>query len=209
MKLIMLGPPGAGKGTQAQLLVEKYGIPQISTGDLLRKAIADGTELGKIAKEYMDAGKLGPDDLIIALIKERIERPDCANGYILDGFPRTEPQAEAMDTLDTVDTVLNIVIDMDIIRERLVSRRTCKQCNAVYNLVGKPPKVDGICDSCGGQLYQRDDDKEDVVVKRFETYKTQTEPLIQHYRNRGNLKDVQAGRNIEETYSRIMNILEP
>ena len=208
MKLIMLGPPGAGKGTQAQLLVEKYGIPQISTGDLLRKAIADGTELGKTAKEYMDAGKLGPDDLIIALIKERIEKSDCANGYILDGFPRTGPQAEAMDALDTVDMVLNIVIDMDIIRERLVSRRTCRKCNAVYNLVGKPPKVDGICDSCDGQLYQRDDDKEEIVVKRFETYRTQTEPLIEHYRKKGNLKDVQAGRDIEETYSRIMKILE-
>lgn len=208
MKIIMLGPPGAGKGTQAQLLVEKYGIPQISTGDLLRKAIADQTELGKLAKEIMDSGRLGPDSLMVDLVKERVAKPDAANGYILDGFPRTIPQAEAWDAEDQVNHVVNIIIDMQIIRDRLVNRRTCRDCNAVYNLVGKPPKVDGVCDSCGGELYQRDDDKEEIVVKRFETYKEQTEPLIQYFEEKGLLRNVQAGKNIEETYDRILDVLK-
>lgn len=208
MKLIMLGPPGAGKGTQAQLLVERYKIPQISTGDLLRKAIADQTELGKMAKEIMDSGRLGPDSLMVDLVKERVAKPDASNGYILDGFPRTIPQAEAWDAVDSVDHVINIIIDMDIIRERLVMRRTCRGCNAVYNLVGKPPKIDGVCDSCGGELYQRDDDREEIVLKRFETYKEQTEPLINYYEDRGLLRNVRAGKDIEETYGRIVAILD-
>ena len=132
MKLILLGPPGAGKGTQAQFLVEKYGLPQISTGDLLRKAVAEQTELGKIAKEYMDAGKLGPDDLILALVKERIDKPDCSNGYILDGYPRNLAQAEAMEKLAKVDVVINLNVPMEELVNRLTSRRTCRQCNAVY-----------------------------------------------------------------------------
>lgn len=208
MKIILLGPPGAGKGTQAQFLVEKYETPQISTGDLLRKAVAEGTELGKIAQEYMNAGKLGPDDLILALVKERIEKPDCASGYILDGYPRNLAQAEAMETLGTVDAVINLVLPMSELVNRLTSRRTCKKCNAVYNLTARPPKVDGICDSCGGELYQRDDDNVATVSKRLETYTSQTEPLINYYREKGLLRDIDATHGMQNTLAKIVEVLD-
>ncbi|MFO7618676.1 MAG: adenylate kinase [Thermoplasmata archaeon] len=208
MKLILLGPPGAGKGTQAQFLVEKYGIPQISTGDLLRKAVAEGTELGKIAKSYMDAGKLGPDDLILALVKERIEKPDCGKGYILDGYPRNLAQAQAMKSLGSVDVVINLVLPMEELVTRLTSRRTCKKCNAVYNLTARPPKVEGKCDSCGGELYQRDDDNVATVSKRLETYTAQTAPLIDYYRKEGLLRDIDSTRGMENTLASIVKVLE-
>ena len=208
MKLILLGPPGAGKGTQAQFLVEKYGLPQISTGDLLRKAVADGTELGKIAKEYMDAGKLGPDDLILSLVKERIDKPDCAGGYILDGYPRNLAQAEAMEKLATVDIVINLNVPMDELVNRLTSRRTCSKCNAVYNLTARPPKIDGKCDTCGGDLYQRDDDNVETVSKRLETYNTQTAPLIEHYTNNGLIKNIDATQGMQNTHKFIVEVLE-
>lgn len=207
MKLIILGPPGVGKGTQAQLLVERLGIPQISTGDLLRKAVADDTELGKAAKKYMDAGKLVPDDLVIELIKKRIEEPDCKEGYILDGFPRTLSQAKALEDLDKIDMVMNMVIDTNLLIERLANRRTCSKCNAIYNLVGKPPKVEGVCDICGGNLFQRDDDREGTVKERLKTYKKQIEPLINYYEERGLLRNVQSGKNIEETFGRMCKAL--
>lgn len=203
MKLIILGPPGAGKGTQAQLLEERLNIPQISTGDLLRKAVEDGTKLGKTAKGFMDSGKLVPDNLIIELIKQRIKEADCKKGYILDGFPRTLSQAKTLESLDNINIVLNIVIEEKVLIERLTSRRTCSRCNAIYNLVGKPPKVEGICDICGGELYQRDDDNEETVKKRLETYKKQTEPLINFYEKLGLLKNVKSGKNIQETFKRI------
>lgn len=208
MKIILLGPPGAGKGTQAQLLVEKFGIPQISTGDLLRKALGDGTELGLEAKKYMDSGRLVPDELIISLIKERITLPDCASGYILDGFPRTLEQARAMEATDVVDMVLNIVVDTEILMGRLMGRRTCRDCNAVYNITGKPSKVDGKCDICGGELYQRDDDTEATVTKRLDTYRTQTEPLIGFYKDKGLLKDVITGSQIEDTFQNVLAAIE-
>ncbi len=208
MKLILLGPPGAGKGTQAQFLVEKYGIPQISTGDLLRKAVAEGTELGKIAKSYMDAGKLGPDDLILAMIKERIEKPDCKKGYILDGYPRNLAQAEAMEKLDRVDAVINLVLPMKELVNRLTSRRTCRKCNAVYNLTARPPKVTGKCDSCGGELYQRDDDNEKTVSKRLDTYTAQTAPLIEYYRNKNILRDIDSTRGMENTLASIVKVID-
>jgi len=208
MKLILLGPPGAGKGTQAQFLVEKYGTPQISTGDLLRKAVAEGTELGRIARKYMDAGKLGPDDLILSLVKERIEKPDCADGYILDGYPRNLSQAEAMDKLATVDMVINLIVPLEELVNRLTSRRTCRSCNAVYNLIARPPRVEGKCDICGGELYQRDDDNVETVSKRLETYNTQTAPLIVHYRDAGLLRDVDATRSMQTTHESIVKILE-
>jgi len=208
LKLILLGPPGAGKGTQAQFLVEKYGLPQISTGDLLRKAVAEGTELGKIAKEYMDAGKLGPDDLILALVRERIEKTDCADGYILDGYPRNLAQAQAMKSLGSVDVVINLVLPMEELVTRLTARRTCRKCNAVYNLTARPPKVDGICDSCNGELYQRDDDNVATVSKRLDTYSAQTAPLIDYYRNEGVLKDIDATHGMQNTLASIVEVLE-
>ena len=208
MKIILLGPPGAGKGTQAQLLVEKFGLPQISTGDLLRGALADGTELGNKAKGYMNSGQLVPDDLIISLIKERIVLPDCASGYILDGFPRTLEQARAMEATDSVDMVLNIIVDTEILMGRLMGRRTCRDCNAVYNITGKPSKVEGICDICGGELYQRDDDTEATVTKRLDTYRNLTEPLIGFYKEKGLLKDVQTGSQIEETFQNVLSVIE-
>ncbi len=208
VKLILLGPPGAGKGTQAQFLVEKYGLPQISTGDLLRKAVAEGTELGKIAKEYMDAGKLGPDDLILSLVKERMDKPDCAGGYILDGYPRNLAQAEAMEKLAKVDIVINLNVPMEELVNRLTSRRTCKSCNAVYNLTARPPKIDGKCDTCGGDLYQRDDDNVETVSKRLETYNTQTAPLIDHYTNNGLIKNIDATQGMQNTHKFIVEVLE-
>ena len=207
MKIIMLGPPGAGKGTQAQLLVEKFGLPQISTGDLLRGALADGTELGTKAKGYMDSGQLVPDSLIISLIQERIARSDCADGYILDGFPRTIEQAEAMESTDKIDVVLNIDVDTDVLMGRLMGRRTCRDCNAVFNITGRPPKVEGICDQCGGELYQRNDDNEATVTKRLDTYNNQTAPLIDFYRDRGLLKDVKTGKEIPKTFENVLAAL--
>lgn len=208
MKLILLGPPGAGKGTQAQLMVEKYGIPQISTGDLLRKVISEDTKLGKIAKEYTDSGQLVPDGLIIALIKERIGRPDCEKGYILDGFPRNILQGEAMQEIEKMDAVLNIVVDMNLLLDRLTGRRTCTKCNAIYHITGNPTKAEGICDSCGGDLYQRDDDTKEIVAKRLDTYKEETEPLIEYYEIRGLLNNIDGGNGIETTFERICELLE-
>ena len=208
MKLILLGPPGAGKGTQAQFLVEKYNIPQISTGDLLRKAVAEGTELGMIAKEYMDAGKLGPDDLILSLVKERMDKPDCAGGYILDGYPRNLAQAEAMEKLAKVDVVINLNVPLEELVNRLTSRRTCRSCNAVYNLTARPPKIDGNCDTCDGDLYQRDDDNVETVSKRLETYNTQTAPLIEHYTSNGLIKNIDATQGMQNTHKFIVKVLE-
>ncbi len=208
MKLILLGPPGAGKGTQAQFLVEKYGIPQISTGNLLRMAVADGTELGKIAKECMDAGQLVSDELILALVKERIGKSDCLNGYILDGYPRNISQAKAMGELDDIDLVINLVVDIGVLVDRLTSRRTCSGCNAVYNLISRPPRVDGKCDACGGDLYQRDDDTVETVEKRLETYRIQTEPLINYYLGLGILKDIDADQGMEKTFEALCQVLQ-
>lgn len=206
--MILLGPPGAGKGTQAQFLVEKFGIPQISTGDLLRQAVVDGTELGRIAKECMEAGKLVSDDLILALVKERIEESDCADGYILDGYPRNISQAEAMGKLDSIDVVINLVVDIGELVNRLTSRRTCSKCNAVYNLIARPPKVEGKCDVCEEDLYQRDDDTVETVEKRLETYKKQTEPLINYYKESGLLRDIDASLGMEKTFEILCLALE-
>lgn len=208
MKIIMLGPPGAGKGTQAQFLVEKYKLPQISTGDLLRKAVADGTELGTMAKQKMNEGQLVPDDIILELVKERVGQADCLNGYILDGYPRNIGQAEALEKLDDIDIVINLVVDLGELVSRLTSRRTCKACNAVYNLIARPTRVEGKCDACGGELYQRDDDTVETVNKRLETYRCQTEPLIGHYKRTGKLRDIDAGQGMERTHDLICEVLE-
>lgn len=200
MKLIFLGPPGVGKGTYASRIGPKLGIPHISTGDLLRSEIKQETDLGKKAKEYMDEGNLVPDGLVIEMLKNRIEKPDAGKGFILDGFPRTIPQAEALDKITRIDSVVNIIQKDQILIDKIAARRLCRKCGEIYNLahikdgeLDMPPilpKVEGKCDKCGGELYQRDDDKEEVVRDRLGVYKKQTAPLIDFYKKKGSLVDV-------------------
>ncbi|MBO8182591.1 MAG: adenylate kinase [Archaeoglobus sp.] len=213
MNLILLGGPGAGKGTQAKLIVSKYNIPQISTGDMLREAVAKQTELGKKAKEYMDRGELVPDEVVIGIVKERLAQPDCEKGFILDGFPRTLKQAEALDKIleelgKKIDAVINIAVPEDEIVKRIVNRRTCKKCGAVYHLIYNPPKEPGKCDKCGGELYQRDDDKEETVKERIRVYKAQTEPLIDYYSKKGLVYNVDGTKSIEGVFEEIKKILD-
>ncbi|TDA27581.1 MAG: adenylate kinase [Archaeoglobi archaeon] len=213
MNLILLGAPGAGKGTQAKFIVEKYGIPQISTGDMLREAVANGTELGKKAKEFMSQGKLVPDEIVIGIVKERLRQKDCEGGFILDGFPRTIAQAEALDRIMAemgrkIDAVINISVPEEEIVRRIVNRRICRKCGAIYHLIYDPPKRPGICDKCGGELYQRDDDREEVVRQRFAVYRKSTQPLIDYYRKRGVLYEVDGTKDIVSVKSEILSILE-
>ncbi|MEG9194681.1 MAG: adenylate kinase [Candidatus Methanoglobus sp.] len=213
MNLILLGAPGAGKGTQAKFIVEKYGIPQISTGDMLREAVAKGTELGKKAKEFMSQGRLVPDEIVIGIVKERLRQKDCEWGFILDGFPRTIAQAEALDRIMAemgrkIDAVINISVPEEEIVRRIVNRRICRECGAIYHLIYDPPKRPGICDKCGGELYQRDDDREEVVRQRFAVYRKSTQPLIDYYRKRGVLYEVDGTKDIESVKSEILSILE-
>ncbi len=212
MKLILLGPPGAGKGTQAVRLVKHYGIPQISTGDILRKAVKEGTELGTLAKKYMDSGELVPDEVVIGIIRERIVEPDCEKGYILDGFPRTIAQAEALDAMlakmDTaIDHVVNIAVRDEEIVKRLTGRRTCSNCGAGYHILFDTPKEEGVCDKCGGKLIQRDDDKEETIRARLKVYRQQTEPLIAYYEKKGLLRMVPGEGNMEEIFDAILKAL--
>ncbi|MEM4541487.1 MAG: adenylate kinase [Archaeoglobaceae archaeon] len=213
MKIILLGAPGAGKGTQAKFLAEKYGIPQISTGDMLREAVEKSTELGKKAKEYMNQGKLVPDEIVVGIVKERLKQKDCERGFILDGFPRTIAQAEALDAMmvelgKKIDAVINIHVSEDEIVKRIVNRRICRKCGAIYHLIYDPPKKNGVCDKCGGELYQRDDDKEEVVRERFKVYRKNTEPLIEYYKRKGILFDVDGTKDIEKVKAEILSILE-
>jgi adenylate kinase len=213
MNLILLGAPGAGKGTQAEMIVAEYGIPQISTGDMLRDAVAKGTELGKKAKEYMDKGELVPDEVVIGIVKERLAQPDCDNGFILDGFPRTIKQAEALDEIlkelnKSIDAVINVAVPEEEIVKRIVNRRTCRNCKAVYHLIYNPPKEENKCDKCGGELYQRDDDKEETVKERLRVYRSQTEPLIDYYSKKGLVYNVDGTKPIEGVFEEIKEILE-
>jgi adenylate kinase len=213
MNLILLGAPGAGKGTQAELIVSNYGIPQISTGDMLRDAVARGTELGKKAKEYMDRGELVPDEVVIGIVKDRLSQKDCEKGFILDGFPRTIKQAEALDEIlkelgKKIDAVINVAVPEEEIVKRIVNRRTCKECKAVYHLIYNPPKEDNKCDKCGGELYQRDDDKEETVKERLRVYKSQTEPLIEYYGKKGIVYDVDGTKSIEGVFEEIKKVLD-
>ncbi len=207
MKIILLGAPGAGKGTQSGYIVEKYNIPQISTGDILRKAVRDGTEVGKMAKSYMDAGKLVPDDVIIKIMKERLDDADCKDGYVLDGFPRTINQAEKLNEIAKIDIVINLVVPKKEILKRLTSRRSCPKCGAVYNLLFNPPPSQGKC-KCGGDLYQRDDDKEETILKRLKTYEDQTKPLITYYSKKNLVKDIHAKDTPQEIFEDIEKILD-
>lgn len=207
MKLILLGAPGAGKGTQAQKLVKHFKIPQISTGDLLRAAVAKGTDPGKRANEYMTAGKLVPDEIVIDIIQERLKEDDCKNGFILDGFPRTIAQAGKLKEIADIDAVVNIDVDTNILVERLTGRRTCKNCNAVFHMVFNPPKEEGICDACGGELYQRADDNEETVRNRVETYNENTAPLIDYYKDSGKLRNVDGQGGIDGIFQNILKVL--
>ena len=207
MNLILLGAPGAGKGTQAEILCKKLGIPSISTGNILRAAIKDGTPTGMQAKSYIDAGHLVPDEVIIGILDERLKEADCAQGYILDGVPRTIAQAQAIeDDGIKIDAVVAIEISEDEILRRMTGRRVCESCGSSYNVDAVPPQVEGICDNCGGKLIQRKDDTPETVHKRLEVYHNETEPLIGFYAERGLLKHVVAGTKAE-TFHAIMAVL--
>ena len=212
MKIIMLGAPGAGKGTQAKQIAEKYSIPHISTGDIFRANIKNGTELGKKAKTYMDQGLLVPDELTCDLVVDRIKQDDCKNGFILDGFPRTIPQAEALDVaLSKMGEKMDYAIDVDVPDENIVrrmgGRRVCLNCGATYHIVSIPTKVEGICDKCGSEVVLRDDDKPETVQKRLSVYHEQTQPLIDYYNRQGILKTVNGTRPLEEVFADIVTIL--
>ena len=208
MKLILLGAPGAGKGTQAANITAKYNIPVVATGDILRAAKSEGTELGLLAKSYMDAGKLVPDEVIIGLIKEKLASESCKNGYILDGFPRTIPQAEALDAMGAqVDAVLSLEVADEKIIERMSGRRVCK-CGASYHVVYLPPVKDGVCDKCGDALYIRDDDAEATVRKRLDTFHAQTEPLKAYYGAKGILVTVEGREEVADTTAAVLAALD-
>lgn len=212
MKIIMLGAPGAGKGTQAKRIAEKYTIPHISTGDIFRANIKNGTELGKKAKEYMDQGLLVPDELTCDLVMDRIQQDDCKNGFVLDGFPRTIPQAEALDeALNKIGQKMDYAIDVDVPDENIVNRmggrRACLSCGATYHVEFNPTKAEGICDACGAQTVLRDDDKPETVQKRLTVYHDQTQPLIDYYKNQGILKSVDGTQPMEAVFNAIVGIL--
>lgn len=212
MKIIMLGAPGAGKGTQAKQIADKYSIPHISTGDIFRANIKNGTELGKKAKQYMDQGALVPDELTCDLVMDRIQQDDCKNGFVLDGFPRTIPQAEALDAaLGKINEKMDYAIDVDVPDENIVNRmsgrRACLNCGATYHLISIPPKVEGICDRCGSKIVLREDDKPETVQKRLKVYHEQTQPLIDYYENQGILKSVDGTQPMDEVFKAIVTIL--
>ncbi len=212
MNLILLGPPGAGKGTQAKRLVSELGIPQISTGDMLREAVKAGSPMGLKAKSYMDSGALVPDEVVVGIVEERIQQPDCARGFMLDGFPRTTAQADALSAMMQkkgikLDHVVCLEADKEELVRRLSGRRTCRQCMAPYHVMFNPPAKEGVCDQCGGELYQRDDDKEEAIRARLVTYEKQTQPLIAYYKTRGVLRLVDGLGAVEEVYGRIKGVL--
>ena len=212
MKIIMLGAPGAGKGTQAKKIAEKYSVPHISTGDIFRANIKEGTELGKKAKTYMDQGLLVPDELVVELVADRIQQADCSNGFVLDGFPRTIPQAEALDeALKNIGESMDYAIDVDVPDENIINRmsgrRACLDCGATYHIVTIPTKAEGICDVCGSKVVLRDDDKPETVQKRLEVYHAQTQPLIDYYKKQNILRSVDGTQPMEEVFEAIVAIL--
>lgn len=213
MNLILLGPPGAGKGTQAKMLIDAYGIPQVSTGDMLREAVKNQTPLGLEAKKFMDAGKLVTDEVVIGLAKDRISQPDAQKGFMLDGFPRTVAQAEALDKMlgemgKKLDHVVSIEVANSELMGRLTGRRTCKACGAGFHMVFDPPKVEGKCDKCGGELYQRDDDNEATVSNRLKVYEDQTKPLIDYYQGKSLLRPIDGVGAIEDIQKRVRAVLD-
>jgi adenylate kinase len=213
MIAILLGPPGAGKGTYSGKLIDIFKVPQISTGDILRANVKQGTELGKKAKDFMDKGALVPDSLIVEIVEDRIKAADCKNGFLLDGFPRTVEQADSLETIFKknglkLDRVINIIVDRDVLFKRLTGRRMCKACGANFNVYTLPPKAEGVCDKCGGELYQRNDDKPDTIANRLDVYEKQTSPLIDYYRKKQALSDINASTgSIDDIVKAITGIL--
>ena len=212
MKIIALGSPGVGKGTYAKEITEKYGILHLSTGDMFRENMKNNTELGKQAKEFINQGKLVPDEVTIGMVKERLSREDTKEGYYLDGFPRTIPQAEALAEFTQIDQVINFKADHEVIIQRLSGRRICKQCGAIFHMTNLPPKQEGICDNCNGELYHRDDDQPESIKKRLQVYEEETKPLINFYKEKGILKEVQVnedfGKNKELMLNRIFTAID-
>ena len=212
MKIIMLGAPGAGKGTQAKMLAEKYGIPHVSTGDIFRANIKNQTELGMEAKKYIDQGLLVPDELTVKILLDRVAKDDCKNGYVLDGFPRTIPQAEVLDKAvselnESIDFAINVDVKDENIIRRMSGRRACLKCGATYHIEHIPPKQEGICDTCGSELVLRDDDKPETVKKRLEVYHEQTQPLIDYYNKKGILREVDGSQDMKDVFNAIVSIL--
>lgn len=212
MRLILLGPPGAGKGTQAANIVSKYQLPHISTGDIFRANIKQGTELGNRAKAFMDKGELVPDSLVVELVEDRLQQDDTAVGFMLDGFPRTLPQAEALDSVlanmgSTLNYVVNIVVDPSVLVERAVGRRICRECGATYHIKFNPSKVEGVCDVCSGELYQRSDDNEETVSNRISVYMNETAPLVEYYKKSGKLVTIDGLQDIDKVFEDIQKAL--
>jgi adenylate kinase len=212
VNLVLMGLPGAGKGTQAERIVENYGIPHISTGDMFRAAMKEGTELGLQAKSFMDKGELVPDEVTIGIVRERLSKEDCQKGFLLDGFPRTVPQAEALENLlvdlnKKINYVININVDKDLLMERLTGRRICKECGSTYHLVFNPPKQEGVCDRCGGELYQRADDNEETVQNRLDVNIKQQEPLLTFYETKGYLRTIDGQQDIHKVFADIEQFL--
>ncbi len=214
MRIVLLGAPGSGKGTQAKKLVSEFGFPQISTGDLLRDAVSRGTEYGLKAKAAMDAGELVSDEIVLGIIRDRLGQPDAAGGFILDGFPRNTAQAEALEALlddlgQPLDTAILMDVDMDILMKRLTGRRTCAECGRMFNVHFLPPATEGVCDGCGGELIQRSDDKEETIGQRLQVYQSQTQPLVKFYEKLGKLKVVDAEGEVDEVYGRLLSAVRP
>ncbi|MDY7993894.1 adenylate kinase [Paenibacillus polymyxa] len=212
MNILIMGPPGAGKGTQADVIVKEFGIPHISTGDAFRLAMKQGTPIGIKAKEYIDKGELVPDDVTIGIVEERLQQPDCKKGFLLDGFPRTLAQAEALDQIlgrlnTKLDDVINLKVDSDNLLARITGRRVCKSCGSSYHIVFNPPKVEGICDKDGGELYQRPDDNEDSVRTRLEEYSNKTAPLLTFYENQNLLRHIDGEQDIDVVSQNIVSLL--
>ena len=212
MKLILLGPPGAGKGTQAKMLVEYFGVPQISTGDILRGAVKESSPMGIKAKSFMDAGALVPDEVVVGIVEERLRKPDCVDGFILDGFPRTLPQADALTEMlsalkKDIDAVVSLEVDIETLVVRLAGRRACSECGAGYHLTYEPPAKQGVCDKCGGDLIQREDDKEGTIRHRMSVYHEQTAPLVEYYQRAGILSSVDGMLSIDDVGTAILTLL--
>ncbi|KXB01210.1 adenylate kinase [candidate division MSBL1 archaeon SCGC-AAA259O05] len=210
MNLIILGPPGGGKGTYASRISEEYGIPHIATGDILRREVNEKSELGKKVEDYLDRGALVPDEIVNEIVKKRISEPDCQEGFVLDGYPRTLAQAKALDEVTEIDLVINLEVSEEVIIDRLTNRRVCRDCGEIYNLKSMPPEKEGVCDKCGGELYQREDDRPEVIKKRLREYVERTQPVIDFYRGKELVEDIVAEeeRPIDEMMGEIYEAME-